>query len=621
VAAGAGAVWVVNRLDGTLSRIDPERDSVVSTVPVGDAPTGVAAGAGGVWVTDEGGGELLSVDAWSGAVRRRYPVGAAPVAVALVGGTPWVAAGAPSGREHRGGTLRVRYSEFSVLDPAAPYDVHPGIGQAISDGLVAMVETSGAAQLVPDLASAVPQPTDDGLTYGFRLRPGLRYSTGVRVRASDFRRQFERLYATHSELADRYSALRGATACARAPAGCNLSRGVVTDDRVGTVVLHITRRDPELLFKLAAGGALPVPPGTPRARLSTRPVPGTGPYRVARLVPGHRLVLVRNGRFREWSRAAQPNGYADRIDVRMDNDPKARVRAVLRGEADVALEVAEANIAELGTRFASQLRRHAQPDTKYLSFNVLQPPFDDVRARRAVNLAIDRAAIARRFGGHALSTPTCQLLPPSFPAHHDYCPWSRAPIDGRWHGPDIRRARALVRASGTAGTTVDFLTNRGDTTGPSAAGVLASTLRRIGYRPRVRVVGSLPEFGRRIRDTKGGWNISAGEWIADYPSPGQFLELFLACSNYRPRDPARTTNAGGFCRADFDRLVARARALQITDPARAERIWARADRLAVDQAAWVPLVSTASVELLSRRTGHFTLDATSQPGIDPLWVR
>lgn len=621
VAAGAGAVWVVNTLDGTLARIDPDRNAVASTVPVGDAPTSVAAGAGGVWVTDEGGGELVSMDPRTGAVRRRYVVGSAPVDVALVGRTPWVVADAPAGQEHRGGTLRVQYIEVKELDPALPYGVHPGIWHATGDGLVALVEASGAAQLVPDLATAVPQPTDDGLTYSFRLRPGLRYSTGVPVRASDFRRQFERLYSTHGELAGTYSALRGATACARAPADCDLSAGVATDDGAGTVIFHLARRDPDLLFKLTLTAARPVPPGTPRAEIASSPVPGTGPYRVGRFVPGRRLVLVRNERFREWSRAAQSDGYVDRIDVRMNNDPNARVRAVLRGEADLGLEIASANIAELSTRFASQLRRHAQPNTKFLSFNVLRPPFDDARARRAVNLAVDREAIARRFGGPDLSTPTCQVLPPSFPGHEDYCPWTRGLVDGHWHGPDISRARALVRASGTAGATVDFLTHRGDMTGPSAAAVLASALRRIGYRPRVTIVGSGPEFGLRISDTERGWNISAGDWTADYPSPGQFLELFLACSNYRPQDPARTTNAGGFCHAGFDRLVARTQGLQITDPAKAEEIWARADRLAVDQAAWVPLVSTAAVELLSRRAGHFTLDATSQPAIDALWVR
>jgi ABC-type transport system substrate-binding protein/DNA-binding SARP family transcriptional activator/DNA-binding beta-propeller fold protein YncE len=619
VAAGAGAVWVVNTLDGTVSRINPNRDAVASTIPVGDAPTGVAAGGGGVWVTDSG-GELVSVDPRTGGVERRYKVGAAPVGVALVGRTPWVAAGAPAGREHRGGTLRVQYSEFSEFDPALPYDVHPGIWRATGDGLVALVEAQGAAQLVPDLATTVPRPTNGGRTYAFRLRPGLRYSTGVPVRASDFRRQFERLFAAHSDLAGFYSALRGAAACARRPSGCDLSKGVVTHDAAGTVILRLAHPDPELLFKLTLPSGRPVPPGTPRAHVARGAVPSTGPYRTARFVPGRRLLLVRNERFREWSRAAQPDGYPDRIDIRMNDDPNERADAVLRGDADLAIEVASANIARLRVRFASLLRRHTQPHTAFFSFNVRRPPFDDVRARRAVNLAIDRADLARRIGGGGLSTPTCQILPANFPGHRDYCPWTRGSQDGRWHAPDIGRARALVRASGTAGSAVQVVVRRDDPTAPSAAAALATALRRIGYRPRLSSLSTGPAFERRIADPRR-WSMTAGDWIADYPAPGNFLDYFLSCSNYHPEDPAGSSNGGGFCRADFDRLVTRAQALQLTNPIRAQQVWAKADRLAVDQAAWVPTVSTASVELLSRRAGHFTLDANSQPQIDQLWVR
>lgn len=622
VAVGAGSVWVVNGLDGTLSRVDPARNAVASTVPVGDAPTGVAAGAAGVWVADEGGGALVSVDPRTGAVRRRYTIGAAPRSVALVGRSPWVAVAAPAGREHRGGTLRVRVGPFDRLDPAAPYDVHPGIWQATGDGLVALADTSAAGQLVPDLATSVPRPTNGGRTYAFRLRPGLRYSTGVPVRPTDVRRAFERLYAAHSPLADQYSALRGVPGCARRPAACDLSAGIVTDDRAGTVILRLTHHDPDFLFKLAAAAARPVPPGTPRAGIASA-VPSTGPYRVGEFLPGRRLLLVRNPRFREWSRAAQPDGYADRIEISMDHEPNARVEAVLRGDADLAVEVASADdLAPLGTRFASQLRRHAQPDTQFFSFNVRRPPFDDVRARRAVNLAIDRTALARRFGGRRLSTPTCQVLPPSFPGYEAYCPWTRGPNDGRWHGPAIRRARALVSASGTAGATVDFITNRDSATGPAAAASLATALRRIGYRPRVSILRDFGAIQRRESGPHGGsWNIDAGDWIADYPSASQFLDFFLDCSNYHPDQPARNTNTGGFCRTDFDRLVSKAEALHTIDPARAQRVWAKADRLAVDQAAWVPIVNTASIELLSRRAGHLTLDATSQPQIDQVWVR
>jgi YVTN family beta-propeller protein len=219
-------VWVVNALDGTLSRVDPARNAVASTVPIGDAPAGVAAGAGGVWVADEGTGELVSVDPRTGTIRRRYTIGAAPAAVTLLGRTPWVAAGAPAGRGHRGGTLRVQYTGINELDPARPWDVHPAIWRATGDGLVALAQASGAAQLVPDLATTVPLPADDGRTYAFHLRPGLRYWTGVPVRASDLRRALERLYTTNSQEVGTYSALQGAAACTQRPLACDLSRGL-----------------------------------------------------------------------------------------------------------------------------------------------------------------------------------------------------------------------------------------------------------------------------------------------------------------------------------------------------------------------------------------------------------
>jgi hypothetical protein len=71
----------------------------------------------------------------------------------------------------------------------------------------------------------------------------------------------------------------------------------------------------------------------------------------------------------------------------------------------------------------------------------------------------------------------------------------------------------------------------------------------------------------------------------------------------------------------FDRLIKQAETLQLTDPAAAQSIWTKADHLAVDQAAWVPLANTAYAQLLSARAGHFTLDADGLPQIDQLWVR
>ena len=72
-------------------------------------------------------------------------------------------------------------------------------------------------RLVPDLALALPAPTDRGRTYTFRLRPGIRYSTGALVRPSDVTHSFERLFQLGGAGAPYYQAISGAAACRKAP--------------------------------------------------------------------------------------------------------------------------------------------------------------------------------------------------------------------------------------------------------------------------------------------------------------------------------------------------------------------------------------------------------------------
>ena len=94
------------------------------------------------------------------------------------------------------------------------------------------------------------------------------------------------------------------------------------------------------------------------------------------------------------------------------------------------------------------------------------------------------------------------MLPPNFPGYQAYCPWTRTPRDGRWHGPDVSRARALVRASGTAGATVDFISPSDDPIAAAANGALVSALRacaRHEVRARARsFAGRIAHDGAKI---------------------------------------------------------------------------------------------------------------------------
>jgi tRNA A-37 threonylcarbamoyl transferase component Bud32 len=90
IAAGAGSVWVANRLDGTVSRITRARREVVP-IPVGGEPTGLAYGAGSLWVADGQGRKVTQLDPQQNKIVHQYEVGNAAVAVAVGSGAVWVA--------------------------------------------------------------------------------------------------------------------------------------------------------------------------------------------------------------------------------------------------------------------------------------------------------------------------------------------------------------------------------------------------------------------------------------------------------------------------------------------------------------------------------------------------
>jgi DNA-binding SARP family transcriptional activator/ABC-type transport system substrate-binding protein len=433
VAVDGEAVWVANALDSTVSKVGATTASLQATLPVGSGPTALAARGGSVWVANQYSASVSRIDARRGAVVRTDRVGGAPTALEAVGDTVWV--GIRPLVEHRGGTLRLLNTRPIRLDPALQVDVLPRQSDRLTrSGLVAYNHVSGPAgtQLVPDLAISLPTPSAGGTIYTFRLRPGIRYSDGRPLRASDFRRAVERVLALGSEASAGFAGIVGSRACEGAgPAGCDLSAGIATDDTARTVVFHLRAPDPEFLTNAAF--ATPVPPGTPFEDVGFRPIPGTGPYKLAQ-ASEREVRYVRNPRFRERSHAAQPDGNADQIVMRFGLSPEQQTREIEANRADWAVDAVPAELLpSLRARYPGRFHRWAVPNTHFLQFNTTIRPFDDVRVRKAVNLAIDRRKIVRLYGGPDIARSSCQVLPPGLPGYRPYCPFTRNPSpSGSW---------------------------------------------------------------------------------------------------------------------------------------------------------------------------------------------
>ena len=218
----------------------------------------MAVGAGGVWVANRRAQTLTRIDPERAVVTDRFPLGSEPRALAVVDGRLWVAVAA-AGEGHRGGTLRVAFqgepfdkSGAALLraefDPATSYSEFSTLLSLTSDGLTALRRVGGTAglELVPDLAEAIPTPSDGGRTYTFTVRNGVRFSTGGRVRPSDIKRGIERSLNAKQAA---FGVLDGI-------------KSIAADDANRTIVIRLRRPDPDFPYRLALPFASPVPPGT-----------------------------------------------------------------------------------------------------------------------------------------------------------------------------------------------------------------------------------------------------------------------------------------------------------------------------------------------------------------------
>jgi YVTN family beta-propeller protein len=628
VAVAPDGVWVANNLDGTVSRIDPGTATVAEADPVGDGPLGVALGGGAVWVTNEFDGTVTRLDP---ATKRTstVSVGSAPQGAVVLDDSLWVAAQG-SGSAHRGGTLHLVSSSPpfpKAIDPGVSY--YPAAWQVLittNDGLVAFkrVGGPGGSSIVPDLATSIPAPTGGGTTYTFQLRPGIHYSDGQTVKPEDVRFAIERLFRLHSPVVDAgyYQVILGGAACAKEPATCDLSAGIVTDDGAGTVTFHLTVPDSEFLYKLALPFGDVVPAGTP-APDPTRFVPATGPYMIQRYTPMGQngqvgnLVLVRNPQFHEWSPAAQPDGYPDRIVWRIGLDEQAAVTQVEQGGADYDFDGPPPDrLDELTTRFTSQVHLYPLSATYGMVMNTTQPPFDDPRVRQALNYAVDRAALVKGFGE---ALPTCQLIPPNFPGYRPYCPYTLDPTaSGTWTAPDMARAERLVQASHTAGMKVTVWTTTEFPGLDAVARTFVGLLDSLKYRASLHVVTHGDYFGQ-IQDSETHVQLGGFGWFADYPAPSNFIQL-VSCKAFVPNSTGNI-NAAEFCDPAIQSLIDRALALQVTDPPAADELWATVDRKVTLAAPWVPVLNPAGIDFVSTRVGNYEHNPQWGLLIDQLWVK
>ena len=592
ITIGAGSAWVSLPDDDALARIDTADGAVSDTIEVGRRPAGVAVGAGAVWVANSGDGTVSRIDPKTARVTDTIEVGAGPQDVVVADGRVWVSvrqrpAAAPSE------TIRVDEPEdVDFLDPALAYVV-PSLQflYPTCANLLRYPDSAGpeGPSLQPELAAAVPRPTDGGRTYTFRIRRGFRFSppsgeavTPQAVKSSVERTMHPRMGSPGAAyLADLVGASAYAAGNARHIRGITATRD--------TVKFRLVSASSDFLDRISLPFFCVLPVGTPVDPEGLRSLPAAGPYYVSSQLTGEQIVLSRNPNY-EGPRRRRP----------------AEVRITVGSQEDQAIARAEANrvdyVPSIGA--ASSARRlqrlygprsaatkadgqryfvHTRLQVDYLAFNTSRPPFSSARLRRAVNYALDRRLLARTGYIYPVpAAPTDQYLPPGIRGFRD--------VEIYPMTPDLARARRL--AGSKRRTVVLYTEGRGSPV--RSAEIVQANLRAIGIDVQIKKIGNPYErVGRRGEP----FDMALSSWYADFPDPINFLSLL----DGRNIVPELNVNIAYFDEPAYNRKLDAAAKLP---PGERELALGRLDaQVARTAAPWAAIANERTHDFFSDRVG------------------
>lgn len=543
---------------------------------------------------------------------------------------------------YRDRTLYLSTARIRGFDPAKVSDVASAKAIALVYETLLQISYLQRPYVVePLLAEALPEISDDGLTYTFRLRRGIFFADdpcfngrrGREVTAEDVVYSIKRL-ADRKVGSSGWWAFEGrivglddfrAASAGDAPTDYETPvEGLRALDRY-TLQIRLTRPFPQFLWILTLHYAAVVPREAVEfygERFSSRPV-GSGPYRLAEWRRNYRMIFERNPKWRETGRldrypssgeagddekglladAGKPLPLIDRIVFYVVSDPATQWMMFLRGELDesgISRDNWEATIGPDGdlrpALKARGIRLTVFPELRinYIGFNLNDPIVGPNRTlRRALSCAFHSDEWIRFHNGRVRAA--LGPIPSSLPGHDpDYRPFAF----------NLERAKELMAEAGypdgrdpRTGRRLELSLDLGradDVELRQSAELIAAFFSRIGIQLKLNF-NNAPAFFEKLE--RGQVQLFLVGWLGDYPDAENFLQCL-----YGPNADGGP-NRAHFRNVEFDRLFEQARTMP-DSPERTE-LYRRMFRLAVDEMPWIFVSEPLSYTLRHARVRNY----------------
>jgi peptide/nickel transport system substrate-binding protein len=344
----------------------------------------------------------------------------------------------------RGGVLRTALSDFGFtngFDPTGEYvAVAIGLYGAMERTLMGYKHVAGPPgnQVVPDLASAPPEVSSDGLKYTFKLKPGIKWAPPLNrdVTSKDVAYAFQRINA--APLVAQYGfwyygvikGMDGKAKTADEPVS-----GIETPDDQ-TIIFTLEKATGSFLYRLSMPAAAPIPEEVAKCFTKAgdygRYVMSNASYMIqgadkldissckamkpiSGFDPSKSITLVRNPNDDQATYDTRSN-YVDAITVTVDTNVDDIFSRIQAGDLDSSIsdQPPKPVLQQYLTDSAKKpfLHSNSGDRTWYITMNWAVAPFDDLHVRKAANWVMDKAGILQAWGGSTFGDIATHNIPP-----------------------------------------------------------------------------------------------------------------------------------------------------------------------------------------------------------------
>lgn len=538
-------------------------------------------------------------------MRKFLRVAAVTAAAALLvtGCTSHSATSGSSGSA-KGGTL-------TILTTAPQIDLDPAKSQNLAITTLGLIERrlttwkivkGKTPEVVPDLATTTGTPSDDGKTWTYTLKDGLKFSDGSPITTADIKYGIERSFAAQLSggLSYHKTLLVGGSSYQGPYSGKELSSIETPDAK--TIVFHLDSAYGDWPWIASMPAFAPVPKAKDNpATYGQKPV-ASGPYEVSSFQQGNQITLKRNP---DWSaktdsiRTAGP----DQVVFKMNQDSSTTTQTLVadNGSAKSSFGASFLGAAELAQvkanpDAAKRLATSSAGPLSYLAINTQSGALKDLKVRQALEYAVDKKSFLVASGGSAAGEDATTLITPGIAGRQDYNLY-KSGADG-----DVSKAKSLLSAAGhSSGLSLTLLTQN-DPASLAQSQALQQGIERAGIKVTLKPEDAT-SFYSDATATKANYDLALYSWQPDFPSANSNIQPLFASSEIGNGG----NNVSRYSNADVDKLIDQATAT--VDQTAAQKLWAEADKRIMQDAPVVPLTYAKQSFLAGSNVQNFFIAA------------